>query len=351
MFEKKTLLILGAGASQECRLPTGYEIKERIADLLDIRFQDGGLSSGDPVICNALRLAVQRINPNDRNINPYMHAAWKIRDAMPQAISIDNYVDAHEDDRRMQLCGKLAIVRSILDAERGSSMYVDPRNGRQMPDYRALESTWFSAFFQLLTENCRAGQLEQRLANIGLVIFNYDRCIEHYLYHALQTYYRIESNVAAKLVRSIAIFHPYGSAGVLPWYEGHPSAEFGTEPHAQLLLDLAGQIKTFTEGTDPDASDIVAIRKWLSAAELVLFLGFAFHRLNLNLLKSSDAPHRGPDRVDYFGTAKGISSSDCAAVREDLIALASAKPDRIVLRNDLTCAQLLREYWRTLSIV
>ena len=113
----------------------------------------------------------------------------------------------------------------------------------------------------------------------------------------------------------------------------------------------ARKIKTFTEGTDPDASDIVAIRKWLSAAELVLFLGFAFHRLNLNLLKPSDAPDRGPDRVDYFGTAKGISSSDCAAVREDLIALASAKPDRIVLRNDLTCAQLLREYWRTLSIV
>lgn len=38
-----------------------------------------------------------------------------------------------------------------------------------------------------------------------------------------------------------------------------------------------------------------------------------------------------------------------AALLEDQVRLASARPDRIVLRNDLKCGTFFREYWRSLS--
>ena len=48
-----------------------------------------------------------------RDVNPILHAAWKIRDALPQAISIDNFLDSRPDPH-IELCGKLAIAKAIV---------------------------------------------------------------------------------------------------------------------------------------------------------------------------------------------------------------------------------------------
>ena len=81
----------------------------------------------------------------------------------------------------------------------------------------------------------------------------------------------------------------------------------------------------------------------------MLFLGFAYHKMNLQLLKA-ERPHQDPSRVRYFGTAKGMSNSDVDLVRTDLTSLASVRNDAVILRNDLTCGNFFREYWRSLSL-
>ena len=63
-----------------------------------------------------------------------------------------------------------------------------------------LKKSWFTSFWKLLTENCEAKDLEQRLNKIAFVIFNYDRCIEHCLYWSLQNSYRIDAQAAAQLL-------------------------------------------------------------------------------------------------------------------------------------------------------
>lgn len=351
MFDKKTLIVVGAGASKEANLPTGYELKHRISAILDIRFEDGNRQiSGDHVVCDAIRRALQRENSNERDINAHLHAAWKIRNAMPLSISIDNYIDAHQGDSKLELCGKLAIVQSILEAERNSLLHIYTRSPNNGLNYHSLEGTWFNSFIQLLTENCRAEQLEERLTSISLIVFNYDRCIEHFLYHSLQTYYNIDPERAAILVRGIKIYHPYGTVGALPWYLSNHAVEFGAKPNSDQLVNLAGQIKTFTEGTDPESSDVVAIRNGVSEARIVLFLGFAFHRQNLDMIRPPQSGHLNPDEVRYFGTAHGISKSDCDVISSELVELGGAKRTNINLRDDLTCFQLFREYWRSLSL-
>ncbi len=342
MFNKNTIIVVGAGASKEANLPTGHELKQKIASVLDIRFD--GMSrkiSGDPVVYEALRETIRRDNPNDGNINSYLEAAWIIRDAMPQAISIDQYIDAHQGNDKLKLCGKLAIVRAILDAERHSLLFDNTRDSNKSLDYQALEDTWLTAFMQLLTENCSVEQLKERLSLIKFIVFNYDRCIEHFLYHSLQNYYNIIPAQAAELVRDIKIYHPYGTVGKLPWDERSNAIGFGEEPYPGQLIDLADQIRTFTEGTDPTSSDIEAIRRGMAESQIIIFLGFAFHRLNLQLIQHET--HVNPVDLYYYGTAKGISPDDCDVITTELVELSGSviHSDNIILRNDLECSLLV----------
>lgn len=348
----KTLFVVGAGASKEANLPIGSELKQSISRVLDIRFERGHtMNSGDDVICNAFRIAVQSNNPPSQDINPFLHASWRIRDAMPQAISIDNFIDAHSDDKRIELCGKLAIVRTILEAESKSSLFVDPSRGDNKLKFSQLENTWFSSFWQLLFENCKLSDIEQRLSSVALVIFNYDRCIEHYLYHALQNYYSISASDVAKLLKRLEIYHPYGTVGALPWLSSQNAIGYGATPHPKQLLELANQIKTFTEGTDVLSSEVNSIRSNMKMSPRLVFLGFAFHKLNMELLLPTLASPDSPTGQSIFATAYGISTSGIESISAELVAKGALSVGNIRIRNDLTCSQLFREYWRSMSFV
>ena len=89
-MDNKVVFIFGAGASKEAGLPTGVELKKQISSMLDIRFDHRDQKSGDYVITQALRDLVKTEDGRRGDINPYLHQAWHIRDALPLAISISN---------------------------------------------------------------------------------------------------------------------------------------------------------------------------------------------------------------------------------------------------------------------
>ena len=349
MSNKKTLYIVGAGASREAGLPTGHKLKETIADLLDMRFDFSEQISGDDYICDALRIYVSQPEIQEKDINPYLHAARRIRDAMPQAISIDSFIDTHNGDKKIELCGKLAIVRSILDAERNSKLYIDPSNSNNRLNFSALEKTWYASFMKLLSENCTKENLPKRLKSVALIVFNYDRCIEHFLYNSLQNYYGLKPHEAEKLVNEIEIYHPYGVVGNLPW-QGDQSVPFGAEPDAQILLTLAHQIKTFTEGTDPESSNIAAIHDRVSRANPIVFLGFAYHKLNMELLWPKGRIFNTTEPRSCFGTAMGISEHDCERIKREMSPSYKRTMTALEIRKDLHCCDLFKEYWRSLPL-
>jgi hypothetical protein len=217
MFKEntKTVFVIGAGASEEVNLPIGKQLKKEIADRLNITFDWQTLKTGDAHIASALRA-------HTNNINPYLHAGRLIRDAMPQAISIDSFIDNHAGDEMIELCGKLAIVRSILEAERNSKLFFR-WDQTQKPSFENIESTWYSRFWNLLNEGCGLSGVQERLKRVSFINFNYDRCLEHYLYHSFQNYYRISDVESKKLVEEIRIIHPYGSVGKLNWQNSNQS--------------------------------------------------------------------------------------------------------------------------------
>lgn len=343
----QTALIIGAGASTEYRLPAGTELKHQIQRLLDIRFERlGEKVSCDHVILEALHLA-ERNRENRGNVDPYLHAARQIRDAMPQAQSIDNYLDVHDGDEKIRLCGKLAITRAILNAEKSSSLYFSRENAKTRLNFTQIQDTWLNKLFQVISENCRADGLPERFRRLQMVVFNYDRCIEHFIHEALQNYYRVSPEEAASLVAEIDIYHPYGKVGNLPWETTDHAMQFGGDPHPTKLLELADQIRTFTEGTDPNSSKITDLRKSLGSCTMFVFLGFAFHPLNMKLIAHSNETN-SPKRV--FATAKGISKFDCETIKNDISRVGIAPFEVLEVNNSVTCNDLFSEYWRTLAL-
>src|SRR5687768_5240821 len=127
MFRAKTVLILGAGASAEVGLPVGAGLLTEIVKLTDIKFDLGRQRSGDHHIVEALKALLNEGREVDK-LNQHLHAGWQLSASAQQALSIDNVIDALEDNR-IELMGKLGIVRAIHQAERSSLRF------RSEPDY------------------------------------------------------------------------------------------------------------------------------------------------------------------------------------------------------------------------
>ncbi|MHB1332635.1 MAG: hypothetical protein ACYCY1_08570 [Sulfuriferula sp.] len=347
---KSLVLVIGAGASKEVNLPVGNELRMAIASSLGFRVEKNyNAVGGDPKIIEVFSQLAQQTGDQSGDINPYLRAAALIRDAMPQAPSIDNFIDSHRSDIRVAQCGKLAIVSCILKAERTSSLRVDRKNIYNKIKFAEVAHTWFNGFFQLIVQNCQRDEIPARLQRITVISFNYDRCLEHFLHGSLQNYYSMTSEQASETLNHLHIFHPYGTVGPLPWAKSG-GIDYGGEPHYLELGNLSNQIRTFTEGTDDTASNIVTIRSILRAADQVAFLGFAFHPLNLELLYGAKQRKASVCPGQVYATALGLSNSDVGVIAEDLAFQGGYRPENITLNKDLTAAQLFNEYSRSLSL-
>lgn len=263
-----------------------------------------------------------------------------------------NFIDKHKGNDKIALCGKLAIVRSILHAEKNSKLYFDKDQANATINFKnkELSKSWYMSFFKILTEDCTKNDLIERFKNITLIIFNYDRCVEHFLYCALQCCYEVNKSEAAELVESINIFHPYGSVGTLPWLHENGNTEFGSDPETQKLLELAQEIKTFTEGTDPKSSRIDQLKFCMGTAQKFVFLGFAFHKLNMQLM----TPKVGElvsSRPICFATTFGFSDHDQSIIIRKISNLLSRtnRTSPSITVSSSTCGDFFNEFSQTLS--
>ena len=122
---KKAVIVVGAGASKEFKLPTGIELKSIIAKDLRFDFNDyNNSNNGSQRVHAALSIKAQQ----DSSFSNYQYTAKQISDSLPLAISIDNYIDSHAGNKTIEYCGKLAIANSIINAEQKSNLYVKSDN-------------------------------------------------------------------------------------------------------------------------------------------------------------------------------------------------------------------------------
>jgi hypothetical protein len=342
--------VLGAGASFEVSMPAGNELKDKIASSLSFRVDDfRHLAGGDNQLREVLYALGQRPG-NSSSVNDYYTAARRISAGMPQAPSIDNFIDSHRSNDQIAEVGKLAIASAILKAERQSRLYISPENAHNKLDFSRVSDTWFNALFQLISLNAQEEDLPARLSRVRVVTFNYDRTLEHFLFNSIQNYYGSSPDRAAEILSNLTVLHPYGQVGNLPWQNSGVAVPFGGDVHSSALIQIAQTLRTFTQGTSVQESQIEHIRASIFEAEILTFLGFAYHALNLQLLFAPqiDIPVRHTKQV--FGTAMGLSESNKKAIAAELANLGRFDPNQITLRRELSAAQLLPEYSRSLRV-
>jgi len=319
-------------------LPLGKEIAESIGKKMDIRFEGFNTPIGE----GDYQIYAHLTNNLNKNAREFQNAAWLIRDGIGFAQSIDDFLDQHRSNVYVNLYGKAAIAKTILEAEQNSKLYFNPFKGVEMFDVSPIANTWFVKFMYMLGRGVPKENVREIFDNVAFIVFNYDRCVEHFLTHALRKLYRIEQDEAASIVADLHIIHPYG---VVP--DNIPFGNTGAD-----YVRVADQIKTYTEQLG--AGEIIAaIAAEIQRAQRIVYLGFAYHSQNMNLLRPGDEKRGSPRPV--YGTAFGMSDSDIEIVSHDLADFFNPRMDTrartrmIRLENKLKCADLFDNYARSLS--
>ena len=278
-----------------------------------------------------------------------MSAAVQTSKALPLAQSIDHYIDSFKGQPEFEICGKIAIANEILIAERECTLpHEIPPHGAK-GTFPEISDTWYTKLFRILFRRCPRKEVAARLATVAFVVFNYDRCLEHFLQIGLETHYGLSPSEAADEVAKVDIIHAYGSLGPLSGFNNQVAVEFGKDALAHELLELSANIRTFSESEAEGNQDLDNIRKLVRRARKIVFLGFAYLDLNLEMLFPYDGPSPAysPEKRLILGTSFGFSDTDCALIRSELYARAKVISDHISLFN-LKCGALFNANTRSL---
>ncbi|WP_149140928.1 hypothetical protein [Gemmobacter caeruleus] len=350
MAPGKIAIVVGAGASVELGFPAGRGLLGKIAGKVHATSVDSATQYRSS--SKRFASAVQQLAANERGQFSLGQERAVLKDAYwlasnaPLAPSIDNLLHTHQNNPQIVKIGKALICDCLYDAESASPLMPDTKKRsdfsflhRQRGDHSATTS-WLSRIFWMLAEGSDFDQYLQKLADISFISFNYDRCIEHFLTNAAISYFRLEGEDAKRALDGIQIVHPYGSLGKLR-IEGGAAAGFG---ECEDLANAAKNIRTFTEGMGHESRS-EKIKSALGSAERILFLGFGFIPLNMDLLFSTLPPRQVPM---IAGTSKGLSPASVEIVTDMLLGYPAFAAERImstarkrIALQDMTCCAFL----------
>lgn len=349
---KEITFVVGAGASSEYGLPVGEKLKADIVSALRQRTPGGNVQDENLYYAICDFASADQDSPN--NMQPYIGAVEHIAHSLVLSPSIDNFINSHQGDRRVELIGKLGIAKCILDSERGSALSLrrdrnsDPFAPRRTPrlNFNDFSDTWLTALFKLLNQDCPFQSLKAKLSKIALVVFNYDRCVEQFLFEAIKSFYRVNDAEAKEALSALDILHPYGVIGLLPW-QADEHIPFGTDADRRVLTRASANIKTFSESNAVNDEDTRQIRDLIAGSRSLVFLGFGFIPLNMRLLQPA-SHHPDCKRNTVFATAYNISTFDRERICEELKTLSGSK--LVPHLTDGKAGKLFNEFTRGIRI-
>lgn len=335
-----TVFVIGAGASVEFgqSMPVGAGLANSIRECMTAELANQRRGGETPIIDG---LSYSGFH------GQHAAAMQRIRDGIITKESIDDFVDEWRDMPFVPEVAKAAIAYCIASAEAGSSLapLAPVNDGSPYPSYglmtgaspdRAgilaqLRNTWLGCILRYSNMAASRRSLVESLQGTSFVTFNYDRCIEQYLWHHVTTALAIPPNEARELLQSVPIIHAFGSIGQLPEMGGHHP--FGSHD-ARYIAGAAANIRTYTESVDSVIGD--RIQSVVSSADKLVFLGFAFHSQNLELMIGNEKPKN----AEVWGTCLGLRPRR----REEVMSYFSKFSIGEPKLYSLTAAALLEEH-------
>ena len=277
MIGQYTVFVIGAGASEPYGLPLGGELKENILE----GYRDGGKHLNELI-----------------NTTPFSHQdAQHFVDALRYSGlgSVDAFLERRSEFMEI---GKAAMGIELLWAEVADRLW-QPKNN------------WLTYLYSQMV----GASLEEFAQNkVAFITFNYDRCIEHFLFTSLKNSFGKSTEETAAVARKIQVVHLHGSLGRLPWQGEKDVVDLGNNQIDAHMMKIIGRtIKVIHEDHMTDGRDIdfKLAEVMLVQARRVYLLGFGFGARNVQRIKLEHlTPHV------FGGTAYGLTDRERNGCRD-----------------------------------
>ncbi|HSV80109.1 MAG TPA: hypothetical protein VLK85_13035 [Ramlibacter sp.] len=308
MISKKTVFVLGAGASCPFGLPTGGQLRAMFCEQL---------SGTDHKLSRSL---------TDCGFSANTIRAFG-RDFMFSGVmSIDSFLATRSEYHEI---GVHAIAATLLPQEAEVRLYKRGPAGQ----VKWGDSDWYGYLWNRMRADVT--QPDQLLMNqVSFITFNYDRTFEVFMLNSIQHTFGLERDAAFEILQRTPIHHVYGSLGE---YEGSKGGfGFGRATSAEIIKASAQRLRVVPSAR-PSSDD--RCTELLSSAETVIFLGFGFDstncaRLGFRSLMESREAQQLPQVV---GTSFGMKRGE-----EELAVSQISTPSLVPSLISINCLDLLR---------
>jgi hypothetical protein len=349
MVTKKTVFILGAGASCPYGYPSGARLRQRVC------LQDGFMGN-----YTAHRVFGQ-IETSAREAKLKKITAFRDAFNKSKIQSIDAFMAINSD---LASIGKYIIAFEILRAEKGSLFGEEAKLQRELFEYRKSQGhshprNWLSEtlfegddWYFYLYNRIIAGLVSKNTlpdfsnGNLSFITFNYDRSLEQYFYEGLSNLFRkIPESDIVRCLKELKIVHIYGQIAPLKWQNPEQGVDYKTEINESLLERATANIKTIYE--QKESPELKDAHRLLEQAEQIYFLGFGYAKENLEILK---LPKRTKKATEIYGTAFGLEAREKSDIRsriKEWLPVELTQQVEIGYLNsseNMDCLKLLRNY-------
>lgn len=333
MIERKTVFVFGAGASWDFGFPLGHELRTRIAAIsarTHAEFE------------NLVRPLIEVLaNRKGGARDQFLAAAADLSDALPSQKSIDDFLNQRSENQDIVNLGKALIAREILACESNSPLAQVVSRGTKFHRIKAA-TEWPGILANMLHRGYRQQEAHKVFDNTVFLTYNYDRSLEVFLMHALSEAFSMEPIEFLKILRTAPICHVYGSVGGILDNDPANNIPFGAPLTNFNYSRAVESLRTYTQEEADGRVDDFIIRH-IRDAERLIFLGCAYHNLNIQIF---DAAH-GLNVEKIYGTSHGLSPSAVSVAKRRLDGIISPSNDHdqpIVQLVDALCTKFLTDY-------
>jgi hypothetical protein len=340
MQGKRTIFILGAGASCPYGYPSGARLRDLICSGRGFMGHHNEYVNKDP-----------RNRATELDLTRFTQAFDR-----SHIKSIDLFMSKNP---KLAPVGKYTIAFEILRSEKESCFAEHAKRCQQQRERAAssgekreyLEGTadfiggdWYSCIYNRFLERqvAQDGPPDFSDGEFAFVTFNYDRSLEQFFYESLRnSFTEVPEDHIVRSLSRLKILHAYGQIVPLKWQNGEAGVEYKPQQiDEQLLQKAAANIKTIYE--QKDSAELNEARELLARAEQVFLLGFGYAPENMNIL---GLPKIVSPDCQVYGTAYGLIEEErkrvCASVHNPR---GVDQKKTTIESGDVDCLTLLRKY-------
>jgi len=267
IFQSGTVLVLGAGASLPYRFPLGQELKKTII----VNTASASSTSGKQFL--EAGFSEDQVLEFNKDL---------VRSIFP---TIDAFLENRPSRREI---GAFAIAQALMPIEDENVLF-PPKD-------------WYPALFHELDFKDHA----HTPSVIGVVTFNYDRSLEHYMRETInRSFEGAAKDKALEKLESVPIIHVHGQVGP------YPDVPYLGNRSVQDIKKGAEGISLIHDTSLDSAESFEEARFRIKEATEVVFLGFGYDRRSLMRLGALGST--GSRR--FWGTAYNVPSEEVERIR------------------------------------